>query len=517
MYRQRWASQRNPVVQASRQSSVVQVLCSAPSSKVGLLLLLWALISSAPSTSSAAPPRFPPLDTARSIHGELVSADFIHRTGELRNTAGELVSFSMPPYAIMTYQGAEADLRDVPLGTELEFLFLPDDEGAFTQLVATRLGQTPDEAGRKQFIAFTKERGVAGWIDDTQGKTVTVTFFSGAPEDFANTWGDDFSAGQDVRVCVANDELRTWNVTSTAERGKILRAEKVPITGYGCSGWRVVVEVSHMLEGFRQGRIVRIFGPGWKVENQLFRECLVNYGYQAPRSPYQDPDFSECEAKHYPEHFPYRTDYSNKHLPWFQYSGGELLPLHSEHRMLGELTKVDAETQSGEFKTEQTGKVVKFTMFGVDRKTPVIRFQTLSRQGRKGPKLEDLPLGLRYRFHMYQDANGNFSRCIYISDEASQLVINSVNYQIQDIDLPHGRIAVTWQGLLVQNYQKEKVSPPPYGHSLLAVTPQTRVWKDEASASLKDLRNGDKLRINLTSEQPNKPAYCTDLWIVEDK
>ena len=482
---------------------------------VGLLLLLCAAISCTTATSFAAPPVFPPLDSASSVPGELVSANFIHRTGDLRTANGKLMSFAMPPYAIMTYQGVPADLRDVPLGTKMEFLFLPDANATTPQLVATRHGKAPSAEGRQKFIAFTKARGIAGWIDRTAGKTLTVTFFSGAPQDFVATWGKEFSAGQDVRVCVANDELRTWNPTSTGERGKILQAEPVPVTGYGCSGWRVVVEVANMLEGFRQGRIVRIFGPGWKVQNQIFRECLINYGYQSPRGPHHDPDFNECKAKHYPEKYRYRTDYSNRHLPWFQPVEGKPLPVYSEHRMQGELTSVDAETQSGEFKTERTGEVVKFTMLSVDRKTPVIRFQPTSQGKKKLPRLEDLPLGQRYRFHMYQDASGAFTRCTYISDEASQLALNRFNYQIKDLDLARGRIAVFWQGVLVQNYQKQLVSPPPYGHSLLSVSPQTRVWKGQASAKLSDLRNGDTLRVNLTSEQPKKPAYCTDIWIVE--
>ncbi len=509
MHRQHWPGQRNPL------ATLARVWTESAHCLPTVATAAFCAVISVTATSRAVPPEFPPLGTASSVRGELVSANFIHRTGELRTPAGKLMSFAMPPYAIMTYEGVPADLRDVPLGTEMEFLFLPDEDGALTQLVATRHGQAPSPEGRQEFIAFTKARGVAGWINHTAGKMLTVTFFSGAPQDFVATWGKEFSAGQDVRVCVANDELRTWNPTSTAERGKILKAETVPVTGYGCSGWRVVVEVGHVLEGFRQGRVVRIFGPGWKVQTQIFRECLINYGYQSPRGPHHDPDFNENKAKHYPEKYPYRTDYSNRHLPWFQPIEGKPLPVYSEHRMLGELMSVDAETRSGEFKTERTGEVVKFTMLSVDRRTPVVRYQPISQEKKKRPRLEDLPLGQRYRFHMYQDVSGEFTRCTYISDEASQLVLNRFNYQIKGLDLSRGRIAVFWQGVLVQNYQKELVSPPPYGHSLLSVTTQTRVWKGQTSAKLGDLSNGDTLRVNVTSEPPGKPSRCTDIWIVE--
>ena len=174
----------------------------------------------------AAPPVFPPLGSAQSVRGELVSADFIHRSGQFRTASGELMSFTMPPYAIMTYQGAESDLRDVPLGTQLEFLLLPDDDGRLTRLVGTKHGQAPDEAQRKRFIEFTTARGLAGWIDHTAGKTLTVTFFSGNPDTFAANWGDAFAQGNDVSVCVANDELRTWQPTSCAERGTIVETRE---------------------------------------------------------------------------------------------------------------------------------------------------------------------------------------------------------------------------------------------------------------------------------------------------
>ncbi len=463
----------------------------------------------------AAPPEFPALDAAKRVRGELVSADFIHRTGEFRTAAGKLISFRMPPYAVFQYRGVEADLRDVPLGTELEFLLMPDENGQPTQLIATKHGDTADQEFRNRFIEFTKARGLAGWIDQTAGNLVTVTFFSGSPAEFETTWGSDFSQGKAVRVCVANNELRTWNPTSTGEHGMIVKAARVPITGVGCSGWQVTIKVDHMLEGFRQGRVVRVFGPGWKVRNQLFKECLINYGYQSRGSQYESPDFSENHAQHYPEQFPYRTDYGNQHLSWFQAEDDRPLPSYSEHLMLGELIRFDPATLSGQFKTEQTGEVMQFTMFSSGPKTPVIRFQTASRESSKRTRQQALPLGLRYRFHMYQDASGVFSRCSYISDEYSQLALNGYNYQIQKIDLPRGRIEVAWQSVPVQNYQKEKETPPPFGHSLLRISPETRVWKGETPAQLGSLRKGDALRINLTSEQPGQPAYCSDLWIIE--
>ena len=45
--------------------------------------------------------------------------------------------------------------------------------------------------------------------------------------------------------------------------------------------------------------------------------------------------------------------------------------------------------------------------------------------------------------------------------------------------------------------------------------PETRVWKAGQPVPLSDLQLGDLLLVNLTSEQKNTPAHCTDLWITE--
>jgi len=459
----------------------------------------------------AAPPVFPAIGSAQSVQGELVSADFIHRSGHFRTASGELKSFTMPPYAIATFRGAESDLRDVPLGTQLEFLLLPDDEGRPTRLVGTKHGQAPDEAQQKRFIEFTTARGLAGWIDHTAGKTLTVTFFSGNPETFAANCGDAFAQGKEVSVCVANDELRTWQPTSCAERGTIIESQSVPVKGYGCSGRRVVIQVTHMLEGFRQGRVVRVFGAGWKVRNQVYQECLINYGY-SHRPP---PDFRECLAKHYPEQFPYRTDYGNRQLPWFQAKAGSPLPMYSEHLMFGDLIAVDAAKQSGEFQTELTGEVVKFTMLDVGPKSQSIRYLADSFEGARS-RLSELQLGQRYRFHMYQDAQGAFTRCSFISDEYSHMSLNSLHYQIRDLDVAQGRVEVNWQGVPVANYQKDMETPPPYGHSVLRLVPETRVWKDGTAATPTTLKIGDLIKINVTSEFLGQVSHCTDVWIIEN-
>ena len=79
--------------------------------------------------------KFPPLEKAHAYRGELVFVDHANRRGSLRvQGAGGTYfrnaphPFAMLPYGIVRYQGAPADLRDIPLGTVLHVRgFLPPD------------------------------------------------------------------------------------------------------------------------------------------------------------------------------------------------------------------------------------------------------------------------------------------------------------------------------------------------------------------------------------------------------
>ncbi|MEY4484172.1 MAG: hypothetical protein RL693_1624 [Verrucomicrobiota bacterium] len=259
---------------------------------------------------------FPPHHSDKRIGGELVQADFIHRTGQFRlNKTGELMIFKMPPYGAINYLNAEADLRDVPLGTYFLFFLNQDENGNFTRL-ATMQDQFTMDAGhsfsyrldeaklsegkllvtkqslsknqpdlgkqevrvtdqtrvwkgnqqikltdlvagdellynrsaetatspsqcldlwvgadthksttekqQEKFNAFVKHRGLPGWIERTEGNKLTVTLFSGDVKAFQKAFAEDMKKDSDIRVMVANDELRTWNVPVDNEGGKIV-------------------------------------------------------------------------------------------------------------------------------------------------------------------------------------------------------------------------------------------------------------------------------------------------------
>ncbi len=78
--------------------------------------------------------KFPPLEKAQSYRGELVFVDHANRRGSLRVQTAGIFRFSAPhpfamlPYGMVRYQGAPADLRDIPLGTVLHVrAYLPPD------------------------------------------------------------------------------------------------------------------------------------------------------------------------------------------------------------------------------------------------------------------------------------------------------------------------------------------------------------------------------------------------------
>jgi hypothetical protein len=443
---------------------------------------------------------FPSLNDAKRIHGELVSVDYILRKGEFRADDGKLMPFSMPPYAIMKYKGVESDLREVPLGTKMTFFMLPDATGLPTRLITTDDGQQPDAAQLKKFREFTEKRGVAGWIDKTEGNTVTVTFFSADPAAFQAAYGELLAVGKEGKLCVANDELRTWNPGVDGERGSITEVNKVPTEYFGSSGVQVTLKVSNMLEGFRRGRVVRVFLAGWKVQDQFYGESLMGYGFGRMLN----QELVENVAKEYPEQFPFRTDFSNEDLPWYQLKDEVKPPPFSEHVVYGQLVQADAKTGSGKFIAELTGEEVNFTL---------IKRHALKYLG-ADPQFAQLPTGQRYRFHLYQDAKGAFTRVSFISDDFSHASANASTARVTAI---HGdQIQVGWQLPLVKDYNGDMQRPQDIGSCTLRVNDATRVWKADQQVKLADLKAGEVLLFNRTAELPGKPSLCTDLWIGEE-
>jgi len=217
-------------------------------------------------------------------------------------------------------------------------------------------------------------------------------------------------------------------------------------------------------------------------------------------------DLLENVAKEYPVQFPFRTDYSNENLPWFKLKTGEKPPQFSEHRVFGELVKVDAEKRTGQFRMDRTGEVVDFTLVSGGSVRCLNAEATLA----------DLAPGTRCRFHLYEDGNGAFTQAWLVSDDFSHLATNVTSYRIEALRLNEGRIDVAWQLAKLKNYNGDMVRPPDIGQSELLVTPETRVWRGDQPAKLGDLAVGDVLLANVTAELPGQRSHGTDLWIGEE-
>jgi len=164
-----------------------------------------------------APGKFPPEGSAHYIGGELIALDHVNRTGVLRQDRTPAtvrrdwdrpLPFRLLPFGALTFRGAPAELRDIPLGTHLH-------------------GQ----------------------------------FYFG----FEPALKEAFLLKETLTVVVAEDSLRSYDQGSDRMRAEILEIQRVS-PGSGNSGVRIKFKPTALLEGFRPKRIVRLFAPKWKVD-----------------------------------------------------------------------------------------------------------------------------------------------------------------------------------------------------------------------------------------------------------
>jgi hypothetical protein len=538
------------------------------------------------------PGEFPPHHSEHRVGGELLEADFIHRTGQFRmDGTGALVTFTLPPFGSVMYLNAEADLRDVPLGTHLQFFLHQDATGAFTQvasmrddytllasqgltyrldaaklsggtllvtehdpkqkrdvgqatlrvnertrvwkadglvklsdlsvgdeLLVNRAGSTETVPGRctdiwvgvtthqaaterqrKKHHAFLKARGLPARIDNVDGKKLTVTLISGDPAGLKALFDADrivpaqwATEHRRVEAVVANEELRSYNPPVDRQGSRVLKFQAVPTDCFGCSGVSWVIEPELLLEGFRKGRIIRLFvHPTWPIKDMPYGESIYDEGFVAEK------------VERNPNYYPYRTDFLNKHLPWYRLKPGAFPPYYSEHCVIGELVKVDGDGRSGQFRVEQTQELVNFTLL------PFGAAIYLNAEA----DLRDVPLGTRCRCRLYQDEKNVFTRAAVIEDEFTHLVHNRQTYRLDGARLDEGKLIVAWQIPLVRNEKDALVRPPDLGRSELAIDDKTRVWKGDQQVPRSELAVGAELLVNLGGRTATSRGRCTDVYI----
>lgn len=390
---------------------------------------------------------------------------------------------------------------------------VPGDELLFTLSgrTATDPGWCPDvwvgadthelvtRRRRETFTAFTKRRGLPGWIDRVEKSTLTVTLFSGDAKSFRETYLAGLPAiGGELNVTVANDELRTWNPPVDRERAKLVEVRQTPVNAYGTGGVQLVFTVPNMLEGFRRGRIVRIFPAGWPLKDQFYGESLMGYGYTRLKTAHLE----ELPPKEYPVQFPFRTDHGNAHLPWYQLQPGVPPPRYSERIVFGELLSVDPERCAGRFRWDRSERIVEFTLTG----------DAVVRHLNADVPLASLPPGTRFRFSLYQDEKGEFTRATVVSDEFSELARNVTLLRIEALQLEAGRLQVAHQIAPVKNYNGDMEQPPDIARGELTLDARTRVWKDRRQVDAGALAVGDLLLVNVSGRTATSDGVCTEIW-----
>jgi hypothetical protein len=539
------------------------------------------------------PGEFPPHHSDHRVGGELIAADYIHRSGVFRmDGSGELVPFTMPPYASVYHLNAEADLRDVPLGTFFLFFLNQDENGAFTRLatmqdeftmmanhgfsyrlaeikvgegrlavVKQKLGDHPEDVGRNELLvdgrtrirkgatpialkdlavgdallvnlsgataqhprrcidiwvgadthqqvaeeqrkrhdAFLKQRGLPAWIDQADGRRLTVTLFSSEPASLRGLFKDEgidpaqwAKEHRHIELVVANEHLRSYWPPVTKRGATIREFSAVPTDCYGCSGVRWVLETDAMpLEGFRAGRNLRLFvHPSWPIKDMPFGEGLHEGGHDID----EPPEAREVIAAD----FPYRTDFGNPQLPWYRLQPGRFPPEHSGHWVSGELLAVEADGRAGRFRPDH-GEPVRFAL------PPCAAVSRLDADA----DLADLPLGTRCRFLLHPDAQGAFTQASVVMDECTWMSGNTATYRLEQTRLDEGRLFVAHQVEDVKvDYQLEPKHPPDFGRTELLVDATTRVWKGERRIALAELAAGDVLLVDLAGQ-----GRCAELWV----
>jgi hypothetical protein len=541
------------------------------------------------------PGEFPPVGSEHRVEGALLDADYIHRRGLFRRADnGELADFTLPPYGTVRYLGADAELRDVPLGTRLQFFMYQDAGAAFTRAVVLqddftqlaekgelfrveelKLGEgkvrvvkqglarnekdlgggellvtdqtrvwkgdkpvkladlavgddllvnlvvdTADRAPRcadlyigadaqklateqqrKAHGLFLRQRGLPAYIDKAEAKRITVTLL-GTPADMQALFkAENIDSAQWVRdrrvvdTVVANEELRSYNPPVDGQRGPVLESLPAPADVYGCAGVRWLVEPGLMLEGFRRGRIVRVFAQGgWPVEDMPVGESLYTE-MPGALTPTEEP-----------LHYPYRTDFANADLPWQQLKPGAFPMYQSHHLVTGELIKSDPAQRTGRLRVDRTGEVVGFSL------PPYAVVKRLNGYA----DLADLPPGQRCSFFMYQDEHGAFTRAAVVTDEYTRLSSARITFRVDAVNTGDKTLQLASMLAKVRNYKDDLVRPPDVGRGVFTVDDTTRIWKGDQPVKLADLAVGDEVIANAAGITAKDRGRLTDLWVGPD-
>ena len=83
----------------------------------------------------------------------------------------------------------------------------------------------------------------------------------------------ELTKGENCGTAVATPALMTYDPVNDRKGGIVLAINKVPLDP-GSSGVQVQIQVDQLLEGYRPGRIVRIYPGNWPVIPLPLEESL---------------------------------------------------------------------------------------------------------------------------------------------------------------------------------------------------------------------------------------------------
>ncbi|MDF1810649.1 MAG: hypothetical protein P1V20_00480 [Verrucomicrobiales bacterium] len=127
-----------------------------------------------------------------------------------------------------------------------------------------------DEASRElaashqteKHILYQKQRGLAGRVDevDNQKRLVTIRLFGGISDELLT----GFVEGDEAGIAVATDALITYDPVNDRKKGPVISVQRTA-RAPGYSGVMLTIKPSLLLEGYRPGKIVRVYPSIWPV------------------------------------------------------------------------------------------------------------------------------------------------------------------------------------------------------------------------------------------------------------
>ena len=512
------------------------------------------------------------LGPERPVDGTLVAVDFLHRSGQLRRIDdGRIVDFRLSPFGTVLYLGAEADLRDVPLGTLLHASTDPDAPGAFGRMATLR-----DD------FTTTARDAIVDRIDAAGGKIVLTTQTTLRVGKATRFWKGgrvatlgDLASGDALRwnltegglcaeVWAGSEAIRRATEGQNERRRGFIRARGLPAQIDRVQGKTLSVTILGDPEGLRtlmkaegidparwatehrpmdavvandelrtynppvdrkRARVLAYealpvgnhggAGVRWVIEPDLllegFRKGAFIRLFAHQSWPVNDMPFGESLYSEAPDA---RPPFIDPNLyPYRTDSGNAHLPWHRPKP--GEFPPFHSDHEViGELvKVDDHGRSGRFR---TDRTDAIVTF-TMPPYGAviylgAEAELADVPIGTRCHFSLHQDDRGMFTRATVITDEFTRLTDDRLAYRLDTLDRGAGRLGLAVQHALVKDEKEAMIRPPDFGRELIAVDARTRVWKGAGPATMDDLCPGDELLLNTTGQTATSRGVCRAIW-----